>query len=53
VAPDGDGLPALPDHEAHWGLIMLSRLRRDFGWEIRYDPLPGGGNELVLQRALA
>jgi serine/threonine-protein kinase RsbW len=53
VAPDGDGLPALPDHEAHWGLIMLGRLRRDFGWEIRYDTLPGGGNELVLQRALA
>ncbi len=48
----GDGLPALPDREAHWELIMLSRLRRDFGWVIRYDPLPGGGNELMLKRAL-
>lgn len=47
-----DGLPILPDREAHWGLIMLSRLRRDFGWVIRYDPLPGGGNELMLKRAL-
>ncbi len=52
-APDGDGLPALPDRESHWGLIMLGRLRRDFGWAIRYEHLPGGGNELVLQRALS
>ncbi|MCP9818537.1 ATP-binding protein [Synechococcus sp. Cruz-9H2] len=52
-APDGDGLPALPYREAHWGLIMLGRLRRDFGWAISYERLPGGGNELVLQRALS
>jgi serine/threonine-protein kinase RsbW len=53
AAPDGDGLPALPDREAHWGLIMLGRLRQDFGWVISYENLPGGGNELVLQRALS
>lgn len=48
-----DGLPTLPDREAHWGLIMLSSLHRDFGWVIRYDPLPGGGNELLLKRLLS
>jgi serine/threonine-protein kinase RsbW len=52
-SPDRDGLTAVPDREAHWGLIMLGRLRRDFGWAIRYEQLPDGGNELVLQRALS
>jgi hypothetical protein len=32
---------------------MLGRLRRDFGWMIRYDHLPDGGNKLVMERALA
>ena len=50
---DGDGLPELPDQDSQWGLIMLGRLRRDFGWMIRYDHLPDGGNKLVMERALA
>jgi serine/threonine-protein kinase RsbW len=49
---DGDGLPALPDQDSHWGLIMLGRLRRDFGWVIGYDPHPNGGNKLVMERPL-
>jgi serine/threonine-protein kinase RsbW len=45
--------PDLPSREAHWGLVMLARLRRDFGWLISYDPLPEGGNVLILRRPLA
>ncbi|MCP9849454.1 ATP-binding protein [Cyanobium sp. Morenito 9A2] len=47
-----DGLPALLEREAHWGLIMLGKLRRDYGWTIRYDPQPEGGNLLLLQHPL-
>jgi serine/threonine-protein kinase RsbW len=43
----------LPQRDAHWGLVMLARLRRDFGWTIRYDPLPQGGNVLLLRRCLS
>jgi serine/threonine-protein kinase RsbW len=45
-------LPELPLREAHWGLVMLARLRRDFGWSISYDPLPEGGNILILARSM-
>ncbi len=51
--PDGLGEAHLPQREAHWGLVMLARLRRDFGWTIRYDPLPEGGNVLILCRSLS
>jgi serine/threonine-protein kinase RsbW len=54
-APPGGGSPdvaALPERESHWGLIMLLRLRRDHGWSIDYDPLPEGGNVLVMQKLL-
>ncbi|MBD2551291.1 ATP-binding protein [Microcystis elabens FACHB-917] len=53
VNPNAVGLPELPDQDSHWGLIILGRLRRDFGWMIRYDHLPNGGNKLVMERALA
>jgi serine/threonine-protein kinase RsbW len=43
----------LPQRDAHWGLVMLARLRRDFGWTIRYDHLPQGGNVLLLCRCLS
>ncbi|MFQ6537320.1 MULTISPECIES: ATP-binding protein [Aphanothece] len=43
---------ALPERESHWGLIMLLRLHRQHGWSIHYDPLPEGGNVLVLQKPL-
>jgi serine/threonine-protein kinase RsbW len=46
-------LPQLPEREAHWGLVMLAKLRSDFGWTISYDPLPDGGNLLILCRLLA
>jgi serine/threonine-protein kinase RsbW len=55
VAVAGAGSPdpsALPERESHWGLIMLLRLQRDHGWSIDYDPLPEGGNALVLQKSL-
>jgi len=42
----------LPEREAHWGLVMLAKLRSDFGWTISYDPLPEGGNLLILRRPL-
>jgi serine/threonine-protein kinase RsbW len=45
-------LPQLPQREAHWGLVMLAKLRSDFGWTISYDPLPEGGNVLILSRLL-
>lgn len=45
-------LPELPQREAHWGLVMLARLRRDFGWSISYVPLQEGGNVLILRRPL-
>jgi serine/threonine-protein kinase RsbW len=51
--PDGSERGHLPQREAHWGLVMLARLRRDFGWMIRYDPLPEGGNVLILCRSLS
>lgn len=50
--PEPPGEAQLPLREAHWGLVMLARLRRDFGWTIRYDPLPEGGNVLILCRPL-
>ena len=43
------GLDGLPEREAHWGVIILSRLQRDFGWSIRYEPLAEGGNLLLLE----
>jgi len=51
--PDGLGEAHLPQREAHWGLVMLARLRRDFGWTVRYEPLPEGGNVLILRRSLS
>jgi hypothetical protein len=50
---DADGVPELPNQDSQWGLVILSRLRRDFGWMIHYDHLPDGGNKLVMERALA
>ena len=56
AADRNQGVPddpsVLPEREAHWGLIMLLSLHRDHGWVIHYDPLPDGGNLLVLQKAL-
>jgi hypothetical protein len=46
-------VPELPNQDSQWGLVILSRLRRDFGWRIHYDHLPDGGNKLVMERALA
>jgi len=43
------GLDGLPEREAHWGLIILSKLQRDFGWSVRYEPLAEGGNLLLLE----
>ncbi|WP_411871984.1 ATP-binding protein [Vulcanococcus limneticus] len=43
------GLDGLPERESHWGLIILRRLQRDYGWSIRYEPLAGGGNMLLLE----
>jgi serine/threonine-protein kinase RsbW len=43
------GFDGLPEREAHWGVIILSRLQRDFGWSIRYEPLAEGGNLLLLE----
>jgi serine/threonine-protein kinase RsbW len=40
------------DREAHWGLIILQKLQRDFGWTIRYQPLSEGGNLLLLEYPL-
>jgi hypothetical protein len=42
----------VPDQDSQWGLIMLGRLREDFGWTIRYEHLADGGNTLVMERAL-
>lgn len=41
--PDVQAMP-----EAHWGLFLLFRLRRDYGWQILYEPLHAGGNLLVM-----
>ncbi|MFM7394179.1 MAG: ATP-binding protein [Cyanobium sp.] len=43
------GFDGLPEREAHWGVIILSKLQRDFGWSIRYEPLAEGGNLLLLE----
>lgn len=37
---------------SHWGLILLQRLQQRYGWKIRYDALPAGGNILSLRHAL-
>jgi serine/threonine-protein kinase RsbW len=36
------------DRDAHWGLIMLARLRSEHDWTIRYDRRAEGGNQLLL-----
>lgn len=41
------------DREAHWGLIILQKLQKDFRWTIRYQPRSGGGNLLLLECPLA
>jgi serine/threonine-protein kinase RsbW len=45
-AVDESGLPL---RDAHWGLIILHKLQRDFGWSIRYEPVAEGGNLLLLE----
>lgn len=52
AAPPMVGLQALPEREAHWGLLMLNRLRHDHGWQISYRTLASGGNELLLAHDL-
>lgn len=52
IPADAEAQPALPDQDSQWGLIMLGRLRQDFGWSIRYVHLADGGNTLVMERAL-
>jgi serine/threonine-protein kinase RsbW len=47
------GDPALPAREAHWGLVMLARLRDRYGWQIDYRSAQEGGNQLVLLSPLA
>lgn len=42
-----------PDREAHWGLIILQKLQKEFRWTIRYVPLSEGGNRLLLECPLA
>lgn len=53
IPSDADAQPELPQQDSQWGLIMLGRLRQDFGWAIRYEQRPDGGNTLVMERALA
>jgi serine/threonine-protein kinase RsbW len=49
-AVDESGMPL---REAHWGLLMLDRLRQRFGWSIAYQRREGGGNVLCLGHDLA
>jgi serine/threonine-protein kinase RsbW len=44
---------ALPERDAHWGLVILARLRDRYGWQIDYQSLREGGNQLVLHSPLA
>ncbi len=39
--------------DAHWGFVMLLKLRRDHGWMIHYRPTDEGGNGLTLSHALS
>ncbi len=39
--------------DAHWGFVMLLKLRRDHGWTIHYRPTEHGGNGLTLSHALS
>jgi serine/threonine-protein kinase RsbW len=47
-ASEPDGRDVL-DRDAHWGLIMLARLRSKYGWQVRYDRREEGGNKLLLR----
>jgi serine/threonine-protein kinase RsbW len=40
------------DREAHWGQVLLLRLRDYHGWSISYGPCPDGGNQFCLTRPL-
>lgn len=46
--------PAEPEEgrSSHWGLILLMRLQERYGWQVRYNPRPGGGNALTLRHEL-
>ena len=47
---DGDHDPLA--REAHWGLVMLLRLRKDYGWSITYHRRMEGGNGLTLRHSI-
>jgi serine/threonine-protein kinase RsbW len=49
IAKDYDPL----DREAHWGILMLMKLRRDYGWSVDYRPLEDRGNILLMSHGLA
>jgi serine/threonine-protein kinase RsbW len=53
AAAAGEGPPTLPERDAHWGLVMLARLRDRHGWQIDYRSAEEGGNQLVLLSPLA
>ncbi|MEA5442017.1 ATP-binding protein [Cyanobium gracile] len=38
--------------EAHWGLVMLLKLRTDYGWSINYSRQEGMANCLTLSHPL-
>lgn len=40
------------ERDAHWGQILLLRLRNDHGWTLAYGPDPAGGNRLELRHPL-
>jgi serine/threonine-protein kinase RsbW len=48
---EGDHDPLARD--AHWGLVMLLRLRKDYGWTIGYHRKEKGGNGLALHHAIS
>lgn len=48
TAPDFDPL----DREAHWGQVLMLRLRDQHGWQISYVCSEGGGNQFCLAHAL-
>lgn len=48
TAPGFDPL----DREAHWGHVLLLRLRDQHGWRISYGPSHDGGNRCCLAHPL-
>ncbi|MBD2355792.1 anti-sigma regulatory factor [Tolypothrix sp. FACHB-123] len=41
------------EREAHWGCIFLLKLKRDYGWTVKYTHEAGNKNCLLLQKNIA